>query len=212
MPADDFFARWSRPRQPESELARRQAPVVDPADSGPRAPTQPLEQPAPTIEEASRLTSDSDYSRFIARGVDESVKRLAMKRLFSDPRFNLMDGLDTYIDNYNIFEPIPPSMLGELNHAKVLLAPLAQLEKPLLELIQQVRPADLATPPGGADIAAASPPEPGQASARLAEPDPGPAAHETLNAGAQKKPDVSSLPGSDTAPPATPPISNRGPA
>ena len=35
----------------------------------------------------------------------------ALKKLFSDPHFNVMDGLDTYIDDYGKPDPIPPSML-----------------------------------------------------------------------------------------------------
>ena len=31
-----------------------------------------------------------------------------MKKLFSDPHFNVMDGLDTYIDDYGKPDPIPP--------------------------------------------------------------------------------------------------------
>ena len=30
-----------------------------------------------------------------------------MKKLFSDPHFNVMDGLDTYIDDYGKPDPIP---------------------------------------------------------------------------------------------------------
>ena len=44
-----------------------------------------------------------------------------MKKLFaSDPHFNVMDGLDTYIDDYNKFEPIPKSMLRQLVSARAL--------------------------------------------------------------------------------------------
>ena len=41
----------------------------------------------------------------------EDVRRAALKKLFSDPRFNVMDGLDVYIDDYSKTEPIPPEML-----------------------------------------------------------------------------------------------------
>jgi hypothetical protein len=33
-----------------------------------------------------------------------------------------MDGLDTYIDDYNKFEPLTPLMVAALNHAKDLVA------------------------------------------------------------------------------------------
>ena len=43
-----------------------------------------------------------------------------MRKLFSDPHFNVMDGLDTYIDDYGKPDPIPESMLRQLNQSKVL--------------------------------------------------------------------------------------------
>ena len=43
-----------------------------------------------------------------------------MKKLFSDPHFNVMDGLDTYIDDYNKPDPMPAEMLRQLASAKFL--------------------------------------------------------------------------------------------
>ena len=43
-----------------------------------------------------------------------------MKKLFADPHFNVMDGLDTYIDDYAKPDPIPPAMLRQLASAKFL--------------------------------------------------------------------------------------------
>ena len=76
--------------------------------------------PLPTLADVALLTRDSDYARFVAGGVDEGVKRAAMKKLFSDPHFNVMDGLDIYIDDYSIADPIPLAMLREMNQSKAL--------------------------------------------------------------------------------------------
>jgi hypothetical protein len=43
-----------------------------------------------------------------------------MKKLFTDPRFNVMDGLDIYIDDYSIADPIPESMLRQMAGAEFL--------------------------------------------------------------------------------------------
>jgi hypothetical protein len=114
MAAETFFARWARVKT---------ASVSEP---GPEAALPPVqaspEAPAPTLEQVESLTSDSDFTAFVARGVDETVRRAALKKLFSDPRFNVMDGLDTYIDDYNKFEPLTPLMVAALNHAKDLIA------------------------------------------------------------------------------------------
>ena len=66
------------------------------------------------------LTQESDFSRFVARDVDPEVKNLAMKKLFADPHYNVMDGLDTYIDDYNTPDPIPAAMFKQLVQARML--------------------------------------------------------------------------------------------
>ena len=43
-----------------------------------------------------------------------------MKKLFADPRYNVMDGLDVYIDDYSKPDPIAPAMLRQLASAKFL--------------------------------------------------------------------------------------------
>ena len=58
-------------------------------------------------------------------GVDESVKRGALKKLFSDPRFNVMDGLDVYIDDYSKPDPIDPAIVRTLAHARYIFNPPA---------------------------------------------------------------------------------------
>jgi hypothetical protein len=83
----------------------------------------PPAEPAPTLDDVALLTQDSDFSRFVAKGVDETVKRAAMKKLFSDPHFNVMDRLDTYIDDYGIPDPLPPGMLEQLNQADAMMLP-----------------------------------------------------------------------------------------
>ena len=78
------------------------------------------ELPPPTLDDVAQLTPSSDFSRFVAPNVDEGVKRAAMKKLFSDPHFNVMDGLDTYIDDYGKPDPIPASMLRRMAQSQAL--------------------------------------------------------------------------------------------
>ncbi len=75
------------------------------------------------MKDVASLAPDSDYSLFLASGVDKTVRRAAMKKLFSDPHFNVMDGLDIYIDDYTKPSPLPPGMLEALQHAKSTLEP-----------------------------------------------------------------------------------------
>jgi hypothetical protein len=72
------------------------------------------------MDDVAQLTRASDYSRFVGTGVDRSVSNAAMKKLFSDPHFNVMDGLDVYIDDYGKPDPIPESMLRRMTQSKRL--------------------------------------------------------------------------------------------
>jgi hypothetical protein len=78
------------------------------------------DQPPPTLEEALSLTPQSDFKRFAAADVAHDVKNAALKKLFADPRYNIMDGLDVYIDDYSKPDPMPESMLRQLASATFL--------------------------------------------------------------------------------------------
>ena len=82
---------------------------------------QPVPQPAaPTLADVEKLTPESSYANFMARDVAPEVKNAAMKKLFSDPHFNVMDRLDIYIDDYGIPDPLPAAMLRQMTSAKFL--------------------------------------------------------------------------------------------
>jgi hypothetical protein len=74
----------------------------------------------PTLEDVQSLTPDADFTRFARADVAPEVKNAAFKKLFADPHFNVMDGLDVYIDDYSKPDPIPPEMLRRLVGAKFL--------------------------------------------------------------------------------------------
>ena len=93
-------------------------PVAPPDAASPAGGAAPAE--FPTLEDASRLTPDSDFRPFLARGVAPGIKNAAMKKLFADPRFNVMDRLDTYIDDYSQSDPIPEAMLRQMVSARFL--------------------------------------------------------------------------------------------
>lgn len=117
---DPFLARWSRRKLEQAEA---------PAPALPAAPAAAAEAPAlPSIDS---LTFESDFTAFLHAKVDEGVRRAALKKLFSDPRFNVMDGLDTYIDDYTKDEGVSAEMLKTLQHAKsTLFGPQPAEEKP----------------------------------------------------------------------------------
>ena len=117
-------------------------PAAAPRERGEAADA--LQPPTPTMEDVARLTRTSDYARFVGAGVDRDVSNAAMRKLSSDPAFNVMDGLDTYIDDYGKPDPIPESMLRQLNQSKLLR--LFEVE----EDAEQAAAAAAASPDGAA--------------------------------------------------------------
>ena len=84
------------------------------------APQPPAAPPLPTLADVAELTTESDYARFVAQGVTPEVKNAALKKLFTDPQFNVMDGLDIYIDDYGKPDPLPEGMLRKMVQSKML--------------------------------------------------------------------------------------------
>jgi hypothetical protein len=74
-------------------------------------------QPLPSIES---LTADSDFAPFMAKDVAPDMRNQAMKKLFTDPHYNVMDGLDIYIDDYGKPDPLPEGWLQLMNQSKTL--------------------------------------------------------------------------------------------
>lgn len=137
--ADDdnnFFSRWSRrkvqvrsgeplPAEPSIKPAVPVAAVVVPpaADKGVDPVPTPAEQqppPALTLDDVARLTPESDYSAFVARSVPADVRNAAVKKLFTDPHYNVMDGLDIYIDDYSKPSPITAAEMAKMVGAQFL--------------------------------------------------------------------------------------------
>ncbi|HUP94697.1 MAG TPA: DUF3306 domain-containing protein [Burkholderiales bacterium] len=112
-PRDPFLSRWSRLKK-----EAREAPVATPV---PAAPEARDEEPAPELPALDTLTLDSDFRGFFHPKVHEDVRRAALRKLFADPHFNVMDGLDTYIDDYSKTEPIPAAMLAGMKQAQRIL-------------------------------------------------------------------------------------------
>ena len=116
MTEEGFFSRWSRRKARAREAAApppEEPANVPPADASPAGP-------APTMEDVERLTPESDYARFVARDVGSDVKRAALKKLFSDPHFQQMDGLDVYIGDYGTPDPIAPAALRQMAQARLV--------------------------------------------------------------------------------------------
>ncbi|MDI9234797.1 DUF3306 domain-containing protein [Limnohabitans lacus] len=127
--SDHFFSRWSRRKQeaaqglplPEPETVGRHN-----ANAPPKAVPEPVpapavpEAPLPTLADAQALTPESEFGAFMRQGVPADVRNLAVKKLFADPHFNVMDGLDIYIGDYTIADPLPAGMLEKMVSAQAM--------------------------------------------------------------------------------------------
>ena len=106
-----FLARWSQRKQEAREATPASLPADDVADT-----------PVPDLPPLDELTPQSDFSAFMHPKVDADLRRAALKKLFSDPHFNVMDGLDTYVADYSQPDPLPAGMLAGLRQAQNILA------------------------------------------------------------------------------------------
>jgi uncharacterized protein DUF3306 len=131
MTADDerFLSRWSRlkkevrqtegqtesrPSEPKGAAASPAKETLPAAGAQPAAPVE-----LPPIDSLKGLASE--YTEFLKPGVDESLRRSALKKLFSDPYFETFERFEAYCEDYTKGEPIPAAMLKTLEHAKGLL-------------------------------------------------------------------------------------------
>jgi Protein of unknown function (DUF3306) len=124
--------RWSA----RKHAAAREANSAPPLASEPPAPAAPARAampdtppsseraaPAPPLPPVESLTPESDFAPFMQGEVDETLKRAALKKLFSDPHFNVMDGLDVYIDDYSKPDPIAPDLVKQLAQSRYIFDP-----------------------------------------------------------------------------------------
>jgi hypothetical protein len=56
----------------------------------------------------------------MAKDVAPDMRNQAMKKLFTNPHYNVMDGLDIYIDDYGKPDPLPEGWLQLMNQSKTL--------------------------------------------------------------------------------------------
>lgn len=135
--SDNFLSRWSRRKleaktqTQDPELSSSQpAPeafntssvkVFDP----PRVEEEKVEEialPLPTEEDLDAVRAGGDVRAFLSEKVSKDLKNKAFKALFSRPEFNVMDGLDIYIDDYNKFTPLTKADIDKMTLSKQLLS------------------------------------------------------------------------------------------
>lgn len=115
---EPFLSRWSRRKlEAKQEAPAGASQAAELPAAAPAAPLAPTTEP---MAPGSPQGINSEYREFFDPRVDEKLRRTALKKLFNDPHFNAMDGLDTYIDDYSKPDPIPDALLRQMKQAKDL--------------------------------------------------------------------------------------------
>ncbi len=145
--AGGFLQRWSRRKQaaqagvvPTETAAEgaTQIAAIDPQRAAQASPSRNAGRSADRSADRSTDTDtkhtelpsldslqglQSDYLDFMQPKVTQQLKRAALKKLFADPHFNVIDRFEAYSEDYTQADPIPAAMLRGLNQAKGLLFP-----------------------------------------------------------------------------------------
>ena len=121
--ADGFLGRWSK-RKAGIEPDSVEKKVEDPKELSLAPAVEKIEDeapPLPTLDDVAKIDRfDPDFSAFMKPDVDPAVQQAALKKMFTDPHFNIMDGLDIYIDDYSKPDPLPPGMLERMVQSDML--------------------------------------------------------------------------------------------
>ena len=125
--AGGFLNRWSRLKsgeqlEPEKKTADQLKQELASSAEAKTAITDAQDTPpSATLEDVEKIDRFApDFSAFMKPDVDPAVQQAALKKMFSDPHFNVMDGLDIYIDDYSKPDPIPMEMLKRMVQSDML--------------------------------------------------------------------------------------------
>jgi len=111
MAAEDkeaFLSRWSRLKQEQA----RQEPPPEPKKE---------EAAPPALPPVDKLTPESDFAPFMHPKVGDALRRVALKKLFADPHFNVPDPYEAYSGDWTGGDPISAELLKTLNQACTVL-------------------------------------------------------------------------------------------
>jgi len=128
------------------------------------------------------LDEDSDYSGFMSAGVSDKLRKLALRKLFMAPVFNIRDGLDEYDEDYTYFEKLGDIVTCDMKHQieveEQRLREAMEEEAESAEAVEAVEEIDEAADDDAVTVEAA---EAETDSIDQAEPDPEPELNSTAN-------------------------------
>jgi hypothetical protein len=144
---EPFFSRWARLKKESREL-----PAGDAAGSeAPQAPltadgrsadgaeqaspptaaetaAAPADAPPLELPPLESLTAESDFRAFMQPGVDDALRRAALRKMWQNPIYGVVDELDPFRADFAAFTPLGDIVTADMKfHAERLLR--EQLEK-----------------------------------------------------------------------------------
>ncbi len=134
------MSRWSRLKRAAAEQQPSFSVRAEPVEAlvAPEKGNDPLSQTGTVDTDStsrdyaelppiSTISLAEDFTPFMQAKVPQALKQQALKALFKEPHFNVMDGLDIYIDDYTVFEPISPEVMATLSSWKTIMNPPQQV-------------------------------------------------------------------------------------
>jgi hypothetical protein len=138
---EPFLSRWSRRKQASREQSSEPAVAPDEGTAAhPLVETQAAVEPAGHTEEGpprdeppelpplESLTEESDFSAFMHAAVDPALRRLALRKMWGNPKYGIVDSLDPFRADFAAFTPLGDIVTSDMKfHAERLLR--KELEK-----------------------------------------------------------------------------------
>ncbi|MEX1081357.1 MAG: DUF3306 domain-containing protein [Halofilum sp. (in: g-proteobacteria)] len=138
---ESLLHRWSRRKQaaregstaesagassgdrPSDDEERVDAATAEPPDTEAAETELPTDEDMPPLES---LDAESDYSQFMSPRVSDSLRRMALRKLFGMSSFNIRDGLDDYDEDFTRYQSLGDTVTADMKYQARRQARLAE--------------------------------------------------------------------------------------
>lgn len=123
-----FYNRWSQRKTEQQDLSKQEKAPLFPEQEPQLSPEQgSINQPISTeadhapppltdddMPSIESLHHDSDFHQFFSPGVSEELRKLALRKLFLLPEFNIRDGLNDYDEDFSKMPELTKAVVDKL--------------------------------------------------------------------------------------------------
>lgn len=125
-----FIARWMRRKASANASQQRCDETATRSSSDAVAGPSPPGKTDAEMPPLEGLNENSDFSVFFSSKVSDRLRRLALRKLFHMPAFNLTDGLDDYAEDYHGFSELGEIVTADMRHQLQRLKAEARKKRP----------------------------------------------------------------------------------